>query len=73
MSILNLFGAAGLAGFNALLSLAGVDCRNLNAYSYALVDVDATAGTAQVAFKDGSGAAVLDAISGDPCGGTVGP
>jgi len=73
VSILNLFGAAGLAGFNALLSLAGVDCRNLNAYSYALVDVDATAGTAQVAFKDGSGAAVLDAISGDPCGGTVGP
>ena len=73
VQILNFGGPAALAGFNALFNLAGVDCRNLNAYSYALVDVDATAGTAQIAFKDGSGAPVLDAISGTPCGGTVGP
>ncbi len=66
-------GPAALAGFNALFNLAGVDCRNLDEYSYALVEVDATAGTAEVSFKDASGAPVLDAITGLPCGGTVGP
>ena len=71
--ILAFGGALALAGFNALLSLAGVDCRNLNEYSYALVEVDATAGTARVAFKDASGSAVLDTFTGLPCGGVVGP
>ncbi len=66
-------GELAVAGFNSLLSLAGVDCRNLNKYSYALVEVDATAGTARVAFKDASGSAVLDTFTGLPCGGVVGP
>ena len=73
VEILDFGGPAALAGFNALFNLAGVDCRNLNEYSYALVEVDATAGTAQVSFKDASGAPVLDSITGLPCGGTVGP
>jgi alkaline phosphatase D len=73
VEILGFGGPAALAGFNALFDLAGVDCRNLNEYSYALVEVDATAGTATVAFKDGAGAPVLDSITGLPCGGSVGP
>lgn len=73
VEILDFGGPAALAGFNALFNIAGVDCRNLNEYSYALVEVDATAGTTTVAFKDSNGAPVLDAISGNPCGGTVGP
>jgi phosphodiesterase/alkaline phosphatase D-like protein len=73
VSILAFGGPAALAGFNALFNLAGVDCRNLNAYSYALVDVDATAGTAQVSYKNAAGGPVLDAITNLPCGGTVGP
>ena len=66
-------GPAALAGFNALFDIAGVDCRNLHEFSYALVEVDATAGTAEVSFKDADGAPVLDAITSAPCGGTVGP
>jgi len=73
VEILAFGGAAALAGFNQLFNIAGVDCRNLDEYSYALVEVDATAGTAEVSFKDASGAPVLDSFSSLPCGGTVGP
>jgi phosphodiesterase/alkaline phosphatase D-like protein len=73
VSILAAFGPAALAAFQQLLSIAGVDCRNLNAYAYALVEVDAPSGTATVSFKDGNGNPVLDQITGLPCGGTVGP
>jgi alkaline phosphatase D len=66
-------GPAALAGFNIVLTFAGVDCRNLNEYSYALVEVDATARTARVAFKDANGSAVLDTFTNLPCGGMVGP
>ncbi len=73
VSILAFGGPAALAGFNALFNLAGVDCRNLNEYAYAVVNVDATAATAQVEFKKGNGGPVLDQITNAPCGGTVGP
>jgi alkaline phosphatase D len=43
---------ARLAGFNGLLDLVGVQCRNLDAYSYGLVEVDASAGTATITLKD---------------------
>jgi alkaline phosphatase D len=71
--VLDFGGPEALEGFNALFDIAGVDCRNLDEYAYAVVDVDATAGTASVAFKDGAGGPVLDAITDTPCGGTVGP
>ena len=73
ISILNFGGPAALFAFNQLFNLAGVDCRNLDEYSYALVEVDAPSGTAEVSFRDASGAPVLDSITGLPCGGTVGP
>jgi phosphodiesterase/alkaline phosphatase D-like protein len=73
VEVLAFGGPAALAGINALFSLAGVDCRNLNEYSYALVEVDAPAGTAHVSFKDANGDPVLDSLTGLPCGGTVGP
>ena len=73
VEILAFGGPAALAGFNALFNLAGVDCRNLNVYSYAVVEVDAPAGTAEVSFKDAAGAPVLDTTTGLPCGGSVGP
>ena len=77
VEILAFGGPAALAGFNQLLGpllgTDGVDCRNLNIYSYARVDVDATATTATVSFKDGNGDPVLDSLTSQPCGGTVGP
>ncbi len=73
VEILAFGGPAALAGFNALFSFAGVDCRNLDEYSYALVEVDAPSGTAQVSIKDANGNPVLDSLTSLPCGGTVGP
>jgi hypothetical protein len=70
--ILAFSGAAALAGFNALSNIAGVDCRNLDEFSYALVEVDAIAGTVQVSFKDHEGFPVLDTVTSAPCGGSVG-
>jgi alkaline phosphatase D len=70
--ILAFGGPAALAGFNALFTIAGVDCRNLNVFSYALVEVDATAGTTEVSFKNDAGAPVLDTITNAPCGGSIG-
>jgi phosphodiesterase/alkaline phosphatase D-like protein len=73
VEILDFGGPAALLGFNQLFNFAGVDCRNLDEYSYALVEVDAPSGTAEVSFRDASGAPVLDSITGLPCGGMVGP
>jgi hypothetical protein len=71
--ILAFGGAAALATFNVLFNIAGVDSRNLDKFSYALVEVDATAGTAQVSFKNHEGFPVLDTATSAPCGGSVGP
>ena len=61
--ILSLVGPDGLTAFNALLSLVGVDCRNLNRNSYGLVEAFAGAGTLTLASKDESGAAVINQVS----------
>jgi alkaline phosphatase D len=62
--IINLIGPPGVAAFQAVLGIAGVGCRQLDTYAYALVDVDADAGTATVSLRDETGAVLTDA--GDP-------
>ena len=74
-SILALFGPAGLAGFNSALDLVGVDCRDLNTFSYGLVEVDDSAGTATITLKDDTGTTLLDKgpLLTGPCTKTIGP
>ncbi len=67
-----------VAAFHQLLSVAGVQCRNLNVDSYALVEVDAAAGTATITSKDENGNLVrnsnpFDPLNTAPCTRTVGP
>ena len=65
---------AGLLGFNTLLDLVGVHCRHLDAYSYGVVDVEASAGTATITLKDEQGNVLAD--QQDPavlCTKTLGP
>jgi hypothetical protein len=61
-----------------VLSLVGVLCRNIDSDAYALVEVDADAGTATLSFKDENGAPVLNSDPGAPldmsaCTQTIGP
>jgi alkaline phosphatase D len=49
-----------LATFNAALAIAGVECHNLDAYSYGLLEVDAAAGTAKVTLKRDDGSPLFD-------------
>jgi alkaline phosphatase D len=71
--VLALAGQLGLAGLDALLTLDGVDCRNLNTNSYALVEVAAGAGTISLTSKDQNGAAVMDTKSPAACTAIDGP
>jgi phosphodiesterase/alkaline phosphatase D-like protein len=58
--IINQFGPAGVAAFQALLGIAGVGCRQNDTYAYALVEVDADAGTATVSLRDQTGTVLAD-------------
>lgn len=65
-------GGVALAAYNAVLTVAGVDCRHLDAYSYGLVEVDAGAGTASVTLKRDSGEPLFDQRNpGIPCTATL--
>ena len=73
-SISSVLGPAGVAQFQAALSLAGVDCRNLNQNSYGVVQVDASLGTVTITSKDQNGVAVLNQVTPVvPCRKTLGP
>jgi alkaline phosphatase D len=65
-------GEPGLAGFNALLTLAGVECRHLNVFSYGSVEVNATAGTTTITLKDNTGQVVRDQGTSLECQKTLG-
>ncbi|MGB2695285.1 MAG: alkaline phosphatase D family protein [Dehalococcoidia bacterium] len=65
--------AALVASFNGALDLVGVDCRDLSQPAYGLVEIDASAGTATVTFKDDTGATILDQSTSAPCSKTLGP
>lgn len=76
--IINLFGPVvgplRVAQLQAALSLAGVDCRNLNQNSYGVVEVDALLGTATITSKDQNGVAVVNQVApAVPCMKTLGP
>jgi hypothetical protein len=60
--IIDFAGAAALPKVQGALSLAGVDCRNLNTNSYAVVEVDASSGIATVTVKDQNGLLVLNQL-----------
>jgi alkaline phosphatase D len=67
-------GQPGLEGFNGLLNLAGVKCRHLDALSYGVVEVDATAETATITLKDATGTVVRDQLhQAVSCQRTLGP
>ena len=70
-----LLGEIGVAAFNQILDIVGVDCRDLNVDSYGMVKVDAKAGTATVTLKDDAGNPVLDKgpLLTGPCTKTIGP
>ncbi len=73
-NVLAVAGPAGLAQLQAIFALVlGVECQALDAISYAVVDVDAVAGTATVTLKDDSGAVLPDDITTLPCSQTIGP
>jgi alkaline phosphatase D len=55
-------GAAMVPKVQSALTLAGAECRNLNEDSYAVIDVNASSGTATVAIKDQSGLPVLNQV-----------
>lgn len=71
--VLAVAGPTGLAALNGLLTLDGVDCRNLNTNSYALVEVAAGAGTLSLTSKNQNGAALTDAITAAACTAIDGP
>ena len=67
-------GPAGLAQVQAIFAaVLGVECQALDASSYAVIDVDANAGTATITHKDDSGAVLLDDLTNLPCTQTIGP
>src|SRR5213076_895155 len=71
--VLATFGAQGpqrLEQFNQALDLAGVDCRDLNRYSYGVGSEDATAGTLDVSSKDQNGVVITDKRPGPESTGT---
>jgi alkaline phosphatase D len=72
--VVNAFGFRGLFALNAVLNIAGLDCRNLNKYSYGLVQQEANAGTASVTLKDDMGAPVVNSVVPNvSCAKTFGP
>ncbi len=58
---------AAIAANNALLDIAGAECRNTDAYSYGVVEVSA-AGAVTVTLKDAAGGTILSEQAGNaPC------
>jgi hypothetical protein len=67
-----------IGAFHQLLNIVGVQCRNIDTDAYALVEVDAGAGTATLSYKDENGVAVTNSNPLDPfnvgaCTATIGP
>jgi alkaline phosphatase D len=73
-NVLAIVGPAGLAQLQLIFSaILGVECQALDAFSYAVVDVDANAGTATITYKDDSGNVLADDLTALPCAQTIGP
>ncbi len=73
-NVVAILGPPGLALVQTIFSaVLGVECQALGAFSYAVVDVDANAGTATITHKDDLGGPLLDDLTGQPCAQTIGP
>ena len=77
VEVIGVGGLLGLAAVNAIMSVDGVDCRNLNTYSYATAVANATSGVATLTSKDANGATVMNPNGQPPgvvpCTTAVGP
>jgi phosphodiesterase/alkaline phosphatase D-like protein len=60
VEVLEVAGPIGLFVFNVTLDLVNIDCRHLDKYSYAHVDVNAAGNTATVSSRDSAGAVIQD-------------
>jgi len=65
-SIFGTLGQGGVDVFNLLLDVAQMDCRELDKYSYGVVEVDAAGSTATVTLKDDAGTTVVNRGSTPP-------
>lgn len=66
-------GVPALQAVHALLSLDGIDCRNLNRNSYGLVEASASTGALRLSSKDENGALVVDPTTSGQCTLIQGP
>ncbi len=67
-------GCQALAFFQGVLGFLGADCRHLDKFSYGLVEVNASAGTATITLKDDAGIVISDQLdSSIQCTKTIGP
>jgi alkaline phosphatase D len=71
-------GAAGLFAVNTLMTIDGMNCRELAKNSYATATANATTGQATLTSKDDTGTTIVNApgvppFSQPPCSVTVGP
>jgi phosphodiesterase/alkaline phosphatase D-like protein len=77
--IVNTFGPVALTAFQLILSVDGIDCRNLDRDSYGDVSYSTGSGQVSLSSKDDTGALVTNSIfplSGgtpNPCTKTLGP
>ena len=71
--LLRFLGPLGLVEINAILTIVGVDCRDLDSYSYGVVDVNVSAGTATIVLKDDKGNVLHDQLNPSrTCAKTIG-
>jgi phosphodiesterase/alkaline phosphatase D-like protein len=59
-AILTLPVTGALEAVNDLFDFIGMDCRDLDAYSYGLVEINAESGLATISLRDESGAVLVD-------------
>jgi hypothetical protein len=66
--VVNFGGPGALSGVNLTLNVAGVDCRNLDKFSYGSVTLAAASPSPAIAFRDDTGAPIMNT---GPTGGPV--
>jgi hypothetical protein len=63
-----------VAFVQAIFTFVGADCRHLDKFSYGLVEVNASAGTATITLKDDAGIVISDQVNPSiQCTKTIGP
>lgn len=73
INLLSPFGQDGVDAINIVLDFVGLDCRDLDSYSYGLVELDATSGLVTVELKDDTGEVLVDTRNGSStCTKTLG-